>query len=76
MYSATANCARARVAKGCPYDEAAYDMAELPEVDLHAGLRRDLHEAFALPGLADEKRGAKLLLGLAGLGGGFNCRRT
>ncbi len=49
------------------HDGAVYDMAELPEVDLRIGLRRDLREAFVLPGLTDEERGAKLRLGLADL---------
>lgn len=46
-----------------------YDMAELPEADVRLGLRQDLRAAFAQPGLADEGRGAKLRLVLAGLGG-------
>ena len=45
------------------------DMAELPEVDVWLGLRRDLRAAFTQEGLADEGRGAKLKLALAGLGG-------
>ena len=48
---------------------AEYDMAELPEVDVRLGLRRDLRAAFTQEGLADEGRGAKLKLALAGLGG-------
>lgn len=42
-----------------------YDMAELPEVDVRLGLRRDLRAAFEVPGLADEGRGSKLRLALA-----------
>ncbi|GAA3164088.1 hypothetical protein GCM10010531_15330 [Blastococcus jejuensis] len=37
-----------------------YDMAELPEVDLRIGLRRDLHQALLLPGRAYQERGAML----------------
>jgi len=48
-----------------------YDMAELPDADLRIGLRQELREAFVLPGLADEARGAKLRLGLAGPPGEF-----
>lgn len=49
------------------HDGATYDMAELPEVDLRIGLRRDLRQALTLPGFADRERGAKLRLGFGSL---------